>query len=260
MNKFNWDLINQPSIVVHCETEEQATEFLDEADKNGFKWNTNDSYAIFTKYDAYEKETCYNIFKGTFADKEFYKGVSYKILKFEECKMKNKLEVTLKIQPDGRTVVAECTHIDEELRGKGMLANKDIDYYISSIDNLNLCQNILYVRGKAKHLDYTVDYRIFGTPQEAKDYVRIMNKLIDEINNPIIEINVNKNEDYEINGHKIEIYTDNDYTTITIRKDSTVIKNFYIDDKEIEGQPFDEVVEEFDNFCKIRDIKAKLVR
>ena len=64
----------------------------------------------------------------------------------------------------------------------------------------------------------------------------------------------------DTNGYKIETYTDDNYTTITIRNGFTVIKNFYIDDKEIEGQPFDEVVEEFDNFCKRRDIKAKLVR
>ena len=34
----------------------------------------------------------------------------------------------------------------------------------------------------------------------------------------------------------------------------------YIDDKKEDGQSFDEVVEEFDNFCKRRNIYAKLVR
>lgn len=41
MNKFNWDLIDKPSIVVHCETEEQAIELLTEAHNNGFKWRWN---------------------------------------------------------------------------------------------------------------------------------------------------------------------------------------------------------------------------
>ncbi len=30
MNKFNWDLIDKPNTVVHCETEEQAIELLKE--------------------------------------------------------------------------------------------------------------------------------------------------------------------------------------------------------------------------------------
>ena len=29
--------------------------------------------------------------------------------------MKNNLQVSIKIQPDGKTVVAECTHIADEL-------------------------------------------------------------------------------------------------------------------------------------------------
>ena len=42
----------------------------------------------------------------------------------------------------------------------------------------------MYVRGSARHLDYKVDYTIFETSKEAQEYVRIMNELIDEINNP----------------------------------------------------------------------------
>ena len=38
------------------------------------------------------------------------------------------------------------------------------------------------------------------------------------------------------------------------------LKFYYISEDGINGQPFDEVVEEFDNFCKRRNIKAKLVR
>ena len=38
------------------------------------------------------------------------------------------------------------------------------------------------------------------------------------------------------------------------------LKFYYISEDRINGQSFDEVVEEFDNFCKRRSIKAKLVR
>ena len=99
-----------------------------------------------------------------------------------------KLEVSLKIQPDGKTVVAECTHIAEELRGRGVLASKDryklrSDYGLSiSTDSL-----LLYVRGEDKSRDFLVSSSIFNTPQEAQEYVKIMNELIDEINNPKID-------------------------------------------------------------------------
>ena len=99
-----------------------------------------------------------------------------------------RLEVSLKIQPDGKTVVAECTHIAEELRGRGVLASKDryklrSDYGLSiSTDSL-----LLYVRGEDKSRDFLVSSSIFNTPQEAQEYVKIMNELIDEINNPKID-------------------------------------------------------------------------
>lgn len=97
-------------------------------------------------------------------------------------KQMKRLEVSLKIQPDGKTVVAECTHIAEELRGKGVLAKKGL-YDIGSWDSLNVCSRRLYVRGKNKVEDYNIDSLVFDTPEEAQAYVKIMNELIDEINN-----------------------------------------------------------------------------
>ncbi len=100
-----------------------------------------------------------------------------------ESKEMKRLEVSLKIQPDGKTVVAECIYIAEELRGEGVLVEKD-GYEILSCSSLISHSNTLYVRGNARHLDYIVDYNLFNTPQEAQEYVKIMNELIDEVNNP----------------------------------------------------------------------------
>ena len=96
-----------------------------------------------------------------------------------------RLEVSLKIQPDGKTVVAECIHIAEELRGMGTLVGND-EYKIVSFDSLGFTShnNTLCVRGKSRHLDYKVDSKLFNTSQEAQTYVKIMNELIDEFNNP----------------------------------------------------------------------------
>ena len=187
MSKFNWKLINQPNTVVHCETEEQARELLTEADRMGFRWCHRDKYfdgdIMFEHFGHY---TCYCIYEGKYDSLYYFKSNNLKILTFEESKMKNKLEVTLKIQPDGKTVVAECTSISDVLRGIGVLAEKD-EYKICSEVCITVEDYRLYVRGRNKDYDYCVDSWVFETTQEAQEYVRIMNELIDEINNEKVD-------------------------------------------------------------------------
>ena len=118
-----------------------------------------------------------------------------------ESKEMKRLEVSLKIQPDDKTVVAECTHIADELRGMGVLVEKD-GYEILSCSSLISHSNTLYVRGNARHLDYIVDYNLFNTPQEAQEYVKIMNELIDEVNNPKTNWNsVEEGAEVRVNGY-----------------------------------------------------------
>lgn len=100
----------------------------------------------------------------------------------KESQMKNNLQVSLKIQPDGKTVVAECTHISDELRGKGVLAEKD-GYKVRSDYSIALYKDILYVRGEYEERDYIIFSYNFDTPEQAQQYVNIMDELIDEINN-----------------------------------------------------------------------------
>ena len=110
------------------------------------------------------------------------------IVSYEEFiggKEMKRLDVSLKIQPDGKTIVAECTHIADELRGMGVLASKD-GYKLRSDYGLGLSVDsmLLYVRGEDKSRDFLVSSSIFNTPHQAQEYIRIMNELIDEINNP----------------------------------------------------------------------------
>ena len=177
--------------------------------------------------------------------------------------MNKLLDVDFIIQKDNKTIVLDIKHMDESLR-KGVSdpiieSNCGI-YSICSHKFPQIHKSKLYLKGIRRDLDDIFTHYTFSSTKEMNEYIENMNKLIDEINNPIIEINVNEDEDYEVNGYKIEISTDDDYDTIKIRKGYALIKSFYIDDSEIEGQPFDEVVEEFDNFCKRRNINAKLVR
>ena len=177
--------------------------------------------------------------------------------------MNKLLDVDFIIQKDNKTIVLDIKHMDESLRkcNDSILARtKDDKYIIRSnyYPALRICN--LLLKGKDKIRDNEFAYYTFDTTEEMNEYIKNMNKLIDEINNPTMEINVNKNEDCEVNKYKIEVGIYDGYNTIVIRKSSTIIKIIYIDDKEEDGQPFDEVIEEFDNFCKRRNIKAKLVR
>ena len=176
--------------------------------------------------------------------------------------MNKLLDVDFIIQKDNRTIVLDIKHMDESLRKCNSILAKTNDDKYSIMSNCYpaIGHNKLLLRGRYENRDNDFACYTFNSTKNMNEYMENINKLIDEINNPIIEINVNKNEDYEVNGYKIEISTYYDYNTTTIRKGYVIIKSFYIDDSEIEGQPFDEVVEEFDNFCKRRNIKAKLVR
>ena len=73
MNKFNWDLIDKPNNVVHCETEGQAIELLTEAHNNGFKWSGRIDYLSRLRYDVFENKTCYYIHDGAYCDVEYSK-------------------------------------------------------------------------------------------------------------------------------------------------------------------------------------------
>ena len=177
--------------------------------------------------------------------------------------MNKLLDVDFIIQKDNKTIVLDIKHMDESLRkgnGSILAETNDNKYAIESDMHPTMNYKWLFLKGDNRNEDNHFAYHTFNSAEEMNEYIENMNKLIDEINNPTIEINVNKDEYYEVNGYEIETSTDYDYDTIKIRKGYALIKSFYIDDSEIEGQPFDEVVEEFDNFCKRRNIKAKLVR
>ena len=177
--------------------------------------------------------------------------------------MSKLLDVDFIIQKDNRTIVLDIKHMDESLRkcNNSILAKTNDDKYsIMSNCYPAIGHNKLLLRGRYENRDNEFACYTFNSTKNMNEYIENMNKLIDDINNPVVEIDITKEKDYASLGYRIEVSTDDDYTTITIRKGFIAIKNLYIDDKEINGQPFDEVVEEFDNFCNRRDIKAKLVR
>ncbi len=266
MNKFNWDLIDKPSTVVHCETEEQAIELLTEAHNNGFKWSSGIDYLSMLIYDVHESNTCYYIHGGAYCDVEYSKEIGFEILKFEECKLMNKLlDVDFIIQKDNKTIVLDIKHMDESLRspdGNSILAeSNDGEYKILSNSKPCIGFHRLFLKGEYKNCDNDFVYHTFDSTEEMNEYIKNINKLINKINNPVIEIDINKNAKYEFGDNiSVSIYKNSNFVSMKFYKHHKGIKTFYIDDKEDDGQPFDEVTEEFENFCKRRNINAKLVR
>jgi hypothetical protein len=70
-------------LVVHCETEELANEFLGLADSFGYKWKTSGSYVNKNRYEDHGINTCYDIRLGEFCSLNHATVYDYKIIKFK---------------------------------------------------------------------------------------------------------------------------------------------------------------------------------
>ena len=68
--------------VVHCPTGELAKEFLDKVDEFGYKWYNGERYTCKCYYSDYKENTCYNIFNGSFAHKDFYLSEGFNVVEF----------------------------------------------------------------------------------------------------------------------------------------------------------------------------------
>ena len=178
--------------------------------------------------------------------------------------MNKLLDVDFIIQKDNKTIVLDIKHMDESLRKENvciLAKSNDGEYKILSNSKPCIRFHRLFLKGEHKSCDNDFVYHTFNSTEEMNEYIKNINKLINKINNPVIEIDINKNAEYKLSDNiSVSIYKNSNFISMKFYKYHKGIKTFYIDDKEDDGQPFDEVVEEFDNFCKRRNINAKLVR
>ena len=81
-----WDRWKPEKIAVNCETENESKEFLVEADKRGFKWNSGNFLLNHLCWHVYEDETCYchNYNGACYADTDFYKSHGYAIIYYSD--------------------------------------------------------------------------------------------------------------------------------------------------------------------------------
>ena len=75
--------------VVHCPTEELANKILKIAHDNGYKWCSGYSYISRNNWEHYKENTCYNIVKGTYCDKEYSLDRHYTIISAKQFLINN---------------------------------------------------------------------------------------------------------------------------------------------------------------------------
>ena len=70
--------------VMHCKTEEEATDFCNYMHNIGRRWCSGESYLNRTCWDWYQKNTAYNFNGNSYANVKFYIENKYTILEWSD--------------------------------------------------------------------------------------------------------------------------------------------------------------------------------
>ena len=70
--------------VMHCPTEESAKLFCDLLYEDGRVWKSRDSYAVYTNWVFYKKDTIYYFNEGMYGLIETAKELGYRVLEIED--------------------------------------------------------------------------------------------------------------------------------------------------------------------------------
>lgn len=120
--EFNWDDFKNKKIVVKCNTEEKAKDFLKECEKQGLEWFDGKATSRFYYYDG----ICY-VYKYDgndyiqYSSEGFYSINGYEVIEWEINKMHYDREYTIQ----------ELFNFKEETKFK---ADNGISYYIKDDD------------------------------------------------------------------------------------------------------------------------------
>ena len=74
----------KPNVAYHAETREEAIRLLNEAHRQGFKWNNGDSYLSGDNWNHYGSSTCYVINEGYCSPKIYLEASNYYIIKVKD--------------------------------------------------------------------------------------------------------------------------------------------------------------------------------
>lgn len=80
--KFNLKNYENKTVVMHCETEEEAKSFCEHLCRLGKSWCDGTSYIKDTYWNDFKKNTCYRFNEGTYQDKDYFERMGYTILEW----------------------------------------------------------------------------------------------------------------------------------------------------------------------------------
>jgi len=88
---FDKELILQDNVTIHCKTLEESKRLLEWADSEGLYWNDGKSYLTYNPWKDYEEDTCYCIYDGLYAYKQFYEDERFTVLSYGQVRVNNTL-------------------------------------------------------------------------------------------------------------------------------------------------------------------------
>ena len=82
---FDWNFFcdKNNNIAVHCKTEEEAIDFLEQMNKHGLTWSDGGSYLECVCYETYASDTCYTN-DGGFGELKHFITLKYRIFEWSD--------------------------------------------------------------------------------------------------------------------------------------------------------------------------------
>ena len=82
---MQFDIRDYPGkYVMHCKTKEEAKDFCQHLHDLGLKWSTGTSYACCDNWEDHRTRTAYSFNTGQYANTDYFRGLHYTILEWED--------------------------------------------------------------------------------------------------------------------------------------------------------------------------------
>lgn len=88
------DYQKRNTYAMHCETPEEAIDFLEYLDSVGKKWCSGGRYVgSDTLWERYKESTCYEFVEGTYGSLDYFIRNNYQVLEFKDFKLGTGIDV-----------------------------------------------------------------------------------------------------------------------------------------------------------------------
>lgn len=142
---IDWELFATGKIVVQCETEKDAEEFLEEAIKRGFKTFLNK-----TTWQAHRENTCFNNSYYTFSGnlisycyKSYYESKGIKVVKWKPDEKEALYDALEGVQVKSTEIIKKLAKYCRDLREESKKQKETIEFYKNQCEELRQSCNDL---------------------------------------------------------------------------------------------------------------------